>query len=182
MPENRTRAWRRAQKERVGGDQHGSRTRGFRWGDPYPKRWYEIYQRRHKLHRARQIGKIWPYREWKTLMTESEPVRLLFICSFNKWRSPTGERVFADRPGVETRSAGTARSARRRVSLNDLKWADLIFVMEEKHKERLRADFRQDVRHKEIHVLDIPDDYQLMEPDLIELLEQKVTPYLRPFE
>jgi len=31
---------------------------------------------------------------------------LLFLCSRNRLRSPTAEPVFADRPGVETASAG----------------------------------------------------------------------------
>lgn len=182
MPQNRGRAWRRAQKIRTGSDRHGPRTRGFRWGDPYPKRWYEVALRHNKLHRARQIGLIWPRQEWVKLMADADPVRILFICSFNKWRSPTGERVFKNWQGVETRSAGTSRSARRKVRLADIKWADLIFVMEDKHKERLRADFRQDVRHKDIHVLDIPDDYQLMDQELVSIFEQKVPPFLKGHE
>ena len=181
MPDNRDRAWRRAQAARVRGDRHGNRTRGFRWCDPYPKRWYELYWRKNKLHRARQIGKIWPHREWTKLMADAEPVRLLFVCSHNKWRSPTGERVFTGQPGIEARSAGTARGARHQISLKDIQWADLILVMEEKHKSRIRADYRQAVDHKPIYVLDIPDDYRLMEPDLVELLEAKVWPLVEDY-
>ena len=36
---------------------------------------------------------------------------LLFLCSRNRLRSPTAERVFADWPGVETASAGLAPDA-----------------------------------------------------------------------
>ena len=34
--------------------------------------------------------------------------KVLFICSANKWRSPTAEHIFADWPGIETDSAGLA--------------------------------------------------------------------------
>ena len=91
----------------------------------------------------RQIGKIWPHCEWETLMSDAEPLRLLFICSRNRLRSPTGETVFNDVPGVEARSAGTARDAERQVTLDDVRWADLICCMEDKHAGRLRADFQK---------------------------------------
>jgi protein-tyrosine-phosphatase len=37
--------------------------------------------------------------------------KVLFVCSRNQWRSPTAERVFATRPGLEVRSAGVDKSA-----------------------------------------------------------------------
>ena len=55
--------------------------------------------------------------------------------------------------------------------------ADVIFVMEEKHKNRLLANFRMLVTRKVIHVLDIPDDYKYMDPVLVRLLEAKVGPF-----
>ena len=176
MPGNRDRAWRRAQKSRVGGDAHGPRTRGFRYGDPYPKRWYEVYFRHNKLHRARQIGRIWPRREWTDLMSDTTTLNLLFVCSRNQWRSPTGEKVWRDVPGISTRSAGTASSAKRRLTVTDIRWADMILVMEEKHKSRIRADFRDETRYKPMHVLDIPDDFAFMNSDLVELMQEKVAP------
>jgi predicted protein tyrosine phosphatase len=45
--------------------------------------------------------------------------------------------------------------------------------MEDKHAARLRADFRQEVAYKPMHVLDIPDDYQFMDEDLVELIRAK---------
>lgn len=178
MPSNtRDRAWRRAQK-RLHDDRHGPKTRGFRYGDPCPKRWYDLYFRRKKLARARQIGRIWPFSEWKKLMTDATHLNVLFVCSKNQWRSPTGEKVFSSMESVSTRSAGTARSARRQISLGDIRWADLIFVMEDKHASRIKADFRQNVAHTPIHVLDIPDEYHFMDGELVELLKTSVTPLI----
>lgn len=57
-------------------------------------------------------------------------------------------------------------------------WADMIFVMEEKHKQRMMAGFAQQCQFKDIYVLDIPDDYQYMDAELIELLQQSMQAYL----
>ena len=102
----------------------------------------------------------------------------LFICSRNQWRSPTAEAVFRRYPNVQTRSAGTSPNARHTVSINDIAWADKIFVMEQKHKNRLSAQFPRALQHKEIIVLDIPDDYRYMDEELIEILKESVEPYL----
>lgn len=105
-------------------------------------------------------------------------MNVLFVCSRNQWRSPTGEEVWRKFPGVEVRSAGTGRNARRRLTLNDIRWADLILVMEEKHKSRIRADYRDEVRFKAVHVLDIPDDYRFMDPDLIDIIRERTEPLI----
>ncbi|MEP5155260.1 hypothetical protein [Planktotalea sp.] len=60
----------------------------------------------------------------------------------------------------------------------DICWADVICVMEEKHLSRLRTDFRKALKHKVLHVLDIPDDYQFMDPELIELITDAVEPMI----
>lgn len=100
--------------------------------------------------------------------------RLLFVCSRNQWRSPTAERVWRGYPGVEVRSAGTSEQARRRVTLADVEWADLVLVMEKKHRARLRAEFGPALDDKEIHVLDIPDEYQFMDQELVSELKRAV--------
>ena len=72
---------------------------------------------------------------------------------------------------MSVRSAGTSPNARRKVSAEDIRWADVILVMEEKHKSRLVAEFTRSIDDKPIYVLDIPDDYQYMDPELVEQLE-----------
>ena len=103
-------------------------------------------------------------------------MNILFVCSRNQWRSPTAEKIFSRRTGLAVRSAGTSRNARRRITVNDLRWADIILVMEQKHKSRIQAEYRDEVRYKNLQVLDIPDDFRYMNPDLIEILEGKVSP------
>ena len=103
---------------------------------------------------------------------------ILFVCSKNKWRSPTAEAIFRKQPDLSVRSAGTSTGAKHKITAKDIEWADIIFVMEDKHKSRLKAEFRRHLEYKTLHVLDIPDDYPYMDPDLIEILEQTVPAYL----
>jgi len=75
---------------------------------------------------------------------------------------------------LSVRSGGTSPNARRKVTADDIAWADVICVMEEKHKSRLKAEFGRLLDGGVIHVLDIPDDYKYMDPELIEQLRQSV--------
>ncbi|WP_245161277.1 hypothetical protein [Brevundimonas sp. MF30-B] len=58
-------------------------------------------------------------------------------------------------------------------------WADVIFVMERTHQAKLNRRFRDRLRGKRVICLDIPDDYGFMQPELVALLEKRVTPHLR---
>ncbi|MBC7390473.1 MAG: protein tyrosine phosphatase [Opitutaceae bacterium] len=71
----------------------------------------------------------------------------------------------------ETRSAGTENDARIRVTEKLIYWADLIFVMEKKHKQRILEKFSTAMENKRLHVLDIPDDFQFMDTELIDTLK-----------
>lgn len=100
-------------------------------------------------------------------MTDRKTINLLFICSMNQWRSPTAESIYRKQSHVRVRSRGTSRNARRTVSAEDLKWADIVFVMEDKHKDRLHSEYPGLIRHKVLHVLDIADVYRYMDPELV---------------
>lgn len=101
-------------------------------------------------------------------------MNVLFICSRNQWRSPTAEQVFRRYSGLSVRSAGTSRNAKKSVSHELLHWADVICVMEQKHKDRLMAEYRRLLENKPLHILDIPDDYRYMDPVLVMQLEELV--------
>jgi len=101
-------------------------------------------------------------------------MNVLFVCSKNQWRSPTAEQIWRKNPALNVRSAGTSSNARHSISINDVEWAHIIFVMEEKHKVQITNKFRRVTINKLIYVLDIPDDYRYMDPELIELLQQSV--------
>ena len=77
------------------------------------------------------------------------------------------------------RSAGTATDARIRVTEKLIQWSDLILVMEKRHRDILRVRFGALMDNKKLVVLDIPDDYQYMDPELVEMLSVAVSPYLQ---
>lgn len=104
---------------------------------------------------------------------------VLFICTANRERSPTAEQIFSTWPGVETDSAGISHDAEVQLSTEQVEWADTIFVMEKVHRTRLQKRFRDYLKDKRVICLDIPDDYPLMDMELIELLKARVRPYLR---
>ena len=108
----------------------------------------------------------------------AEPHKLLFICSQNKWRSLTAERLFDGHPHYQARSAGTEPGARVRVTAVHLGWAEVIFVMERRHADRLREKFGTELAGKHIVNLRIPDKYPFQDPRLIELLRQKLKAHL----
>ncbi len=106
-------------------------------------------------------------------------VKLLFVCSRNRWRSPTAEAVANRIDGCHARSAGTEPSARVRVSEKLIGWADWIFCMEKRHVGRLRERFAPPLLDgKRLVCLDIPDDYEFMDPELVALLEAAWSEYL----
>ncbi|MWV43368.1 protein tyrosine phosphatase [Paenibacillus sp. HJL G12] len=106
-------------------------------------------------------------------------MKLLFICSRNKWRSLTAEKVFERYNGYEVRSAGTEANARIKVTEGHIGWADTIFVMEKKHERRIKEKFGQGLlTGKQLIRLDIPDDYEFMDEELIEILITRVSEYI----
>lgn len=117
------------------------------------KNWKHLYLRSVKLARAKQLGIEYPRTTEPELqqcaVTDSaERLNVLFICSRNQWRSPTAERVWSNHPALAVRSAGTSPNARHHVSEQDIRWAEAIFVMEEKHKSRLLAKYGRIVEDK----------------------------------
>lgn len=110
--------------------------------------------------------------------TPEHPLKILFVCSRNRLRSLTAEEIFSGIPGVQVRSAGTQPEARVVVTEGHIGWADLVFVIEKSHLNRLQLRFPEALEGKQIVVLRIPDDYGFMDPDLIDELKAKVLPHL----
>ena len=106
--------------------------------------------------------------------TASERTKILFICSRNRRRSLTAETIFKGEPAWDVRSAGTEESARIKVTAGQLGWADVIVVMEKRHKERLRQKYPEELAAKRCVCLFISDDYEFMDASLIELLREKM--------
>lgn len=105
-------------------------------------------------------------------------MKLLFICSQNRLRSPTAEAVFGAVDGLETLSAGIDSDAVTPASPDLIEWADVVFAMEGHHRRRLMERFGKLLDSKRLVVLRIRDEYAYMQPELVRILKQKVTPHL----
>jgi len=103
---------------------------------------------------------------------------LLFICSQNRLRSPTAEQVFSSCSGVECASAGLNHDAENPVTPELLEWSEIIFVMEKAHRNRLSSKFKRYLGNARVVCLDIPDDYEFMDPVLVRVLKSKVERHL----
>ena len=101
-------------------------------------------------------------------------MNLLLICSQNKRRSLTAEKIFDGYHGHRAFSAGTESNARIKVTPGLLKRADIIFCMEKKHVRRIR-DIAGD---QEMICLNISDDYGYMDRELQEILKDCVYEYI----
>lgn len=104
--------------------------------------------------------------------------KVLFICSQNRLRSPTAEQIFSNSPHIECSSAGLNNDAENQVTPELVEWADIIFVMEKAHRNKLSSKFKRNLSKARVICLDIPDEYEYMDPILIKLLELKVSRFL----
>ncbi len=104
---------------------------------------------------------IHPY-ESETEIAHRETLKLLFVCSMNQWRSPTAEHIHRSRLWIDAPSRGISPNARKMVTPEDMKWAEIVFVMKDKHKHRLRREYPAELQHNELHVPDTPDIYNTM--------------------
>ncbi len=106
--------------------------------------------------------------------------RVLFVCSGNLDRSPTAEEMFRERSDLEVRSAGTSllSALRTKLSRDLVNWADVIFVMEDRHANYIARKLGMPDALKKVIVLNIPDRYRRNDPELRRLLAEKVAPHL----
>ena len=80
---------------------------------------------------------------------------VLFICTYNQVRSCTAESLLKDVPGYDVMSAGTSPSAQTTLTPTHLEWADMIFVMEERHLQQLDEIADRHLENKMVINLDI---------------------------
>lgn len=99
----------------------------------------------------------------------SDRPNILVLCGRNKKRSRTAEHIFKNDNRFNIRSAGLSPKSERKISENDLIWADLIFVMGTEQRSKLKGLYPH-LEMPSIEVLNIPDDYEFMNDDLVEIL------------
>jgi predicted protein tyrosine phosphatase len=103
--------------------------------------------------------------------------KILFVCGQNVDRSPTAEEMYRDVEGFEVRSAGVSYGATIPVTRELVDWADRIFVMEEEHQRAILKIAPSS--WKKIEVLGIPDRFCRDEPELKQLINEKMRPFIQ---
>lgn len=102
-------------------------------------------------------------------------LKVLFVCAMNRRRSVTAERLYRNHPRLEVRSAGVRSESPRKVSGKDLAWADVVYVMENEQKVRITRQFGE-MDLPPIEVLEVPDEFEAMDPALQEILKSLLDP------
>lgn len=105
-------------------------------------------------------------------------MNLLFVCTTNRLRSATAEAVFFGLRDHAVLSAGTRKDADVIISAELVEWADITFVMEDLHRREAEQRFGPALHYKRLTVLDIPDRYKFMDPNLVEQLLQKMAGHM----
>jgi len=111
-------------------------------------------------------------------MPQPRARRVLFLCHYNMTRSATAERLFCKRRDLDVRSAGTSPDALARVNALMLEWADLVFIMDDQQRRALETIFPDHPTLQRLVCLDIPDTFKFLEPELVRLLEERVSRHL----
>ncbi len=107
-------------------------------------------------------------------MPKEAKLKLLFVCTVNRMRSATAHKIYEADERFEVRSAGTDSTANVVLTEDLLQWADGILVMEKHHRNHIRRHFPDIYNTKSIVCLYIPDDYDYMQEELIEILKDKI--------
>ncbi|MBL7734383.1 MAG: hypothetical protein JNL51_02905 [Chitinophagaceae bacterium] len=103
---------------------------------------------------------------------------LLVVCGRNKKRSRTAEYIFKNDERFNIRSVGLSPKSERKITEEDLKWADLVFVMEVEHRGRISGAYRH-LQLPNIEVLNIEDEYEFMDEELVQLLTDRINDTLK---
>lgn len=107
---------------------------------------------------------------------------ILFVCTAKLQRSPTAEKLINSssefNQKYKAKSAGTHLLSFTKISSGAIKWADLIIVMEEKHKEFILKKFNN-LENKKIINLGILNIYRRNDPELISILKEKFKEILK---
>ena len=110
-------------------------------------------------------------------MTTDRP-KILVVCGRNKRRSRTAEYIFKNDNRFQIKSAGLSSQSDIQLSEKLINWADVIFVMDNGQRNRIQNQYRT-MQLPDIHNLHIADDYEYLEPELIDMLTTRINSTLK---
>jgi predicted protein tyrosine phosphatase len=117
--------------------------------------------------------------QWtNSMVQQDDSPMVLVVCGKNKRRSKTAEKIFCNDQRIRIMSAGLSEKSVRKLTQSDIEKADIIIVMENEHKQRIRAMCRS-INIAPVEVLGIEDRYEYMDIELVELLESGINSILK---
>jgi len=109
---------------------------------------------------------------------QGNATKVLCVCSGGVLRSPTAAWIISNEPfNFNTRSCGDKDYALIPLSEELVTWADEIVVMDEWHAKSVKEKLIEagyEPGYREIHVLNVPDDYDYRDPELVRILTEKL--------
>lgn len=105
-------------------------------------------------------------------------MNILFVCSQNKRRSLTAEKILDGYNGHNVLSAGTEKNSRVKITPGIIGWADMIFCFEKKHLRRLKDSYSDEIAGKTVITMNIPDEYEYMDEELQDMIMSYAEEYL----
>lgn len=121
-----------------------------------------------------------PISKTKSAQKTTQRPNVLVLCGRNKKRSRTAEAIFKNDARFGIRSAGLSAKSDRKVTENDLRWADLVLVMEHKQRGKLHSQFPGHGLPP-VEVLQVADEYAFMESALVDILTEKINWQLKVY-
>ena len=100
-------------------------------------------------------------------------LKILFVCTINRMRSATAHSIYSKDERFLVLSAGTDSSANIVLNEEHINWADAVIVMEKHHRDFIQANFKNFHKIKKIVCLYIADDYEYLQPELVDILQHK---------
>lgn len=116
---------------------------------------------------------------WKSHSPYNNPYqgpdkRVLFVCSAGILRSATAARIYAKK--YNTRCAGSEDYALIPVTHELLLWADEVVFVNQYNWEKTKDEFDFKTFKCKVKVLDIPDQYPHMAPELVQAFQEQYEP------
>jgi predicted protein tyrosine phosphatase len=108
---------------------------------------------------------------------------VLVVCTAGQHRSPTAARLLNERFDIDARACGIHPQAKQSVTQELIDWSNHIIAMDERtdgHKSYLEDRF--DTGDRSVFIFDIPDVYGKDDPELIDLLEDKLAAFIERLE
>ena len=104
---------------------------------------------------------------------------ILVVCGRNKRRSRTAEYIFKNDSRFNIKSAGLSPQSEIHINEKHIEWADLVFVMDNEQRKRIVGQYRDALNLPPIEVVDIPDEYEYLDNELIDILTDRINGTLK---